>query len=178
MNFDPQALFTIHPDGTGLRKVADRAFVLYAGSASISPDGSRVAYVLVTNNTYKGEILSSIAVAPTEAGKARIVWTGEGPTGVVWSTDGTSLLSDAGSRSSRSLVLIDPATEVAADAPSQSEGPSSSLEGCCGRWSPDGGWILAFGSGSLDVLRPDGSDRATVVRQVGGPGGGWAAWQP
>ncbi len=174
---DAHALYVVDPDGSGLVQVAGEVSLQFADSAAVSPDGGRVAYV-VAGGSWKGEPTSSVVVFNVRTGERTRVWSGPGPTAVGWSPDGTKLVFDEGYQGGVRLLVLDPTNENGIDAGGDVVSQSDALRGCCGRWSPDGAWLLAVSMGSLQIVHPDGSERTTVTSGVSGRGGAWAAWQP
>ncbi len=92
---------TLYDDGSG-----------EAGAPRISPDGSRVAFVLETRSTPDAPPDVRLLVVPLAGGEAREVAAGwdRWPGGPRWTPDGTALLVTADERGARPVFRVDVAT--------------------------------------------------------------------
>jgi hypothetical protein len=127
----------------------------------VSPDGRRVAYVDMYDK------FGVITVVNLATGVRRTLDATETFAAPDWSPDNHTLALEARAEPS-GLGLID---VDAADAPVRMVPGSAGMYGPS--WSPDGAYLAAGTHAGVEVIRPDGRDRALVV-----PSGGTPAWSP
>ena len=84
-------LFAVSLDGTGLRNVTDTVD-LFEDVPAISPDGTRVAMVIIEGSTQRIEVLN------LDGGERRTLLTMEGSGSAAWAPDGTALAVGHGER--------------------------------------------------------------------------------
>lgn len=146
-------VFSIHADGTGLRKLTSFPYPYGASSPTWSPDGTRIAFVGYTGSS------DSLTFQPyvMDSGGANIHrllsvplpnFRGEEP---AWSPDGSTILfldGESGIWAIWRLRFADSSYMELADA--QGNRP--------GEWSPDGKYIV-YGTGDLWVMNADGTNQ-------------------
>jgi len=134
-----------------LLQVDDLLALKLAGDCQISPDGTRIAYVLQEIDKEKNEYKTSIWLA--REGKAPIQFTG-GPkdTSPRWSPDGR-YLAFVSNRSGSNQVWLLPLEGGEARQLTRVKGGASSPV-----WSPDSKYMAFTASLAADGIKPEGKD--------------------
>jgi WD40 repeat protein len=144
-------------DGGGLRRLTrDRDY-----PCAYSPDGTRLAFIRVTEDIGTNEEAGNLLLVDADGGKPQVLLEGVGESGMAcdWSPDGTTILAG---RSDGSIVLVSPGGEAT---PFVAAGIDGYAEGF--RWSPDGSRFLFSMNldGQFDVytVGADGSDLRRIT---------------
>jgi Tol biopolymer transport system component len=142
------ALYTISPDGSGERKLAD----VPAYGPTWSPDGSRIAFWADADPTteFTAEENEIYVVDADGSGLQRLTSNTEVDVKPDWSPDGSQL---AFVRTGRVWIMNADGTQAHAVA----------KKALSVAWSPDGRWIaVTRGDGTIWLVRPNGRDRHKI----------------
>lgn len=122
--------------------------IVHAGSPAVSPDGSRVAFVVQRVDLEHNRYRSQVWLARTDGtDQPRPITNGNNDGGPAWSPDGRSL-AFTGKRSDKKAETT--LHVIPVDLPGETRTIASMPDGCSEvAWSPDGRWI-AFTSRTRD----------------------------
>ena len=158
-------LFTVRPDGSGLRPVTPLSTKVY--SYAWSPDGMLIAYI--------DQQLSLWLVHPDGTGRRLLLPSSRLSTvGLSWSPDGKQLAivspganaRHAGCGTTLYVIPIDGGEPVSL--------PQTRVVGCDLAWSPRGNEIAYDHGGAISLTRADGTGHPQVLH-YGGGGPQWSA---
>ena len=155
-------LFVVKPDGSGLRRLTPQGSSVY--TYRWSPDGRLIAYI-------DARTLSLWLVRPDGTGRKLLLPTSQlSSVGLSWSPDSKEIaIVSAGADADLRTAACPKLTlyVVPIDGATPSVLPGGGHVGCEVAWSPRGDEI-AYDSGGIWVVRPDGTGRRQIARQGGG----------
>jgi dipeptidyl aminopeptidase/acylaminoacyl peptidase len=122
--------------------------IVQASSPAVSPDGTRVAFVVTRVDMAKNTYFSQVWLSPTDGSSApRAITGGEHDGGPVWSPDGTTLLFTSRRSPKKSEATLH---ALPVDGPGETRLLATMPDGIGDvQVSPDGRWI-AFTSRTQD----------------------------
>ncbi|MFL5804503.1 MAG: LpqB family beta-propeller domain-containing protein [Roseiflexaceae bacterium] len=171
-------IFVIQADGTHRRQLTDHTSTgLAYYEPAWSPDGTRLAFVAAPPTT-EGQGRTSLYIMQVDGSNVVKLTTGDqtifAPT---WSPDGTQISFTLvnGDQSDIAIMQI-------ADRHYRNITNTGDASEMCGRWSPNGQWIVFesdgghFAQSDISIIRPNGADRTqlTDIRGVNSTPG----WSP
>jgi dipeptidyl aminopeptidase/acylaminoacyl peptidase len=172
---DGRELYVAHPDGSGPRLLASAPEQGWIGAGEFSPDSTRLTYVVGPPHARaRSEVVRIDGTERHLLRRAAVVSTAK------WSPDGDAVVlmaqNDPGRyRPPRVYVVSADGSSAHAIAPGHATSPD---------WSPRGDWIAYDRQTStktadlhdIMIVRPNGTERRSVVRTGGEGGGGtWLA---
>jgi Ca2+-binding RTX toxin-like protein len=147
-------IYSVRPDGSGLRQLTDPPFMVFDQTPAWSPDGQ--AIVFSEERQPVGTDL--YVIDPNGLGRRLLAQDGWAPS---WSPDGSSIVFVRYSRDRQVSDLVIVGADGRGERVLTQQMPGSESSPA---WSPDGEWIAFETSGSagaldvdIAVIRPDGS---------------------
>ena len=120
----------------------DRFLLQDVGEVQVSPDGTRVAFTVVTSDVATNEVKTRLMIQPLPDGQPTDVPVPDSPANLRWSPDGSRLAFIASKDNRAAIWTLEPATGAVHQVSDYDRGNSFLSEATSWlAWSPDGHYL-------------------------------------